>query len=258
MEKMNKKIGIVGSGKMGMQLGILMGINEYTVLIYSRNAENAKEKFIRDYIEKFEESKFKSLLQSITFTQKLTDLDQSQLIIECIKEDIVAKREVIKDLLSKTDSLIASCTSSFKLRDLTQNLSSNGRVNIIHFSNPVSVMKLAEVVYSPNISLENIAVIELLFKVINYKIFIVPDISGFVINSIIFQMLHKSVLLHVEESIATNDIDNLMKFGCGFPMGPFEIIKLIGPDTVILIFNNLDFHLSVDAIKFIHSMTISK
>ena len=142
--------------------------------------------------------------------------------------------------------------------NITKNLSSNGRVNIIHFSNPVSAMKLAEVVYSPNISVENIAVIELLFKVINYKIFIVPDISGFVINSIIFQMLHKSVLLHVEESIATNDIDNLMKFGCGFPMGPFEIIKLIGPDTVILIFNNLDFHLSVDAIKFIQSMTLSK
>ena len=258
MKKLNKKIGVVGSGKMGMQLAILMGINEYNVLIYSRNAENAKQKFIRNYIGKFEELKFKSLLQTITFTQELTDLNHSLLIIECTKEDIVVKRQVIEQLLTKTESLIASCTSSFRLQDLTQNFSTNGRVNIIHFSNPVSVMKVAEVVYSPNISMENIAAIELLFQVINYKIFVVPDIIGFVINSIIFQMLYKSILLHVEEDIKLDDIDNLMKYGCGFPMGPFEIIKLVGSDTTISILNNLKFELSESVINFLKSLDSSK
>ena len=116
-------------------------------------------------------------------------------------------------------------------------------------------MKVAEVVYSPKIQLNDIALIESLFQMINYKIFVVPDIHGFVINSIVFQMLHKSILLHVEEFIATNEIDSLMKLGCGFPMGPFEIIKLIGPDTVIHVLNNLNFHLSVEAIKFVNSLT---
>ena len=255
MDKLNYKIGIVGSGKMGMQLGILMGLNEYNVLIFSRNAENARQKFVKDYLGKFEGLKLRILQQNIAFTENIADLNQTQLIIECVKEDLVVKKQVLEKLLIKTESLIASCTSSIRLQDLTQNLSTNGRVNIIHFSNPVSVMKVAEVVYSPKIQLNDIALIESLFQMINYKIFVVPDIKGFVINSIIFQMLHKSILLHIEEFIDMNEIDSLMKLGCGFPMGPFEIIKLIGPDTVIHVLNNLNFHLSVEAIKFVNSLT---
>jgi len=248
------KIGIVGSGRIGLQLAFLMCMHKFEVTLFSRNSDAAKLKFIAKYSQRYSESDFNDLVQTLIFTEDLEALSDTQLIFECVKEDLVIKRKLIRNLLSRTNSLISSCTSSFKLQDLNKGIDIDGRVNIIHFSNPVVAMKAVEVVYSPQISPLNISKIEILFQTIGHRVFQVPDLNGFVINSIMFQMLHKSVLLHVDNLVPINDIDSLMKLGCGFPMGPFEIIKLIGPETALLIFKNLNLYLSLEAIQFLEKL----
>jgi 3-hydroxybutyryl-CoA dehydrogenase len=233
------KIGIVGSGRIGLQLAFLMCMHKFEVTLFSRNSDAAKLKFIAKYSQRYSESDFNDLVQTLIFTEDLEALSDTQLIFECVKEDLVVKRKLIRNLLSRTNSLISSCTSSFKLQDLNKGIDIDGRVNIIHFSNPVVAMKAVEVVY---------------FQTIGHRVFQVPDLNGFVINSIMFQMLHKSVLLHVDNLVPINDIDSLMKLGCGFPMGPFEIIKLIGPETALLIFKNLNLYLSLEAIQFLEKL----
>ena len=110
-------------------------------------------------------------------------------------------------------------------------------------------MKIVEVVYQTNISeIHKNYIIELL-NCIKYKIIEVPDIKGFVINSVLFPMLYSAIRINLDYSMSKSSINDLMKTGCGFPMGPFEIIDLVGLDTVIRVLKNLNFTVDKDFIE---------
>ena len=229
---------------MGIQLARLFSNNKYKVIFLSRSVKNVETKYTTKYFESGKKNY--NFSKNIKYSESILDLKECHIIFECLIEDLEIKREYIDKILKNTNGLIASCTSTLTLQVISDGFLGKERINIIHFSNPVSAMKIVEVVYQSNISeIHKNYIIELLNS-IKYKIIEVPDIKGFVINSILFSLLYSAIRLNLDYSISKSSINSLMKTGCGFPMGPFEIIELIGLDTVIRVLKNLDFYIDED------------
>jgi 3-hydroxybutyryl-CoA dehydrogenase len=241
MNSKMKKTGIAGAGTMGIQLTALLLSQGFEVVLLSRNPLFASETLNRFLFKRYGKSNPEIDLSGLTITSDIKLLSETQIIIECIKEDLNLKKSLIRDLLEiNQTAIVGSCTSSLTLKELTDDISDQGRVQIIHFSNPVAKMKAIELVISDNASARVIKDIKIFFTQLQHKVIEVPDVPGFVINTIIFAMLDKANFLVREHGISKENVDLLMKTGCGLPMGPFEIERLIGIQTVELIQSNLD------------------
>jgi 3-hydroxybutyryl-CoA dehydrogenase len=236
-----KKTGIAGAGTMGIQLTALLLSQGFEVVLLSRNPLFATETLNKFLFKRYGKTDPEFDLSRLTITSDIKLLSETQIIIECIKEDLNLKRSLIRDLLEINQTVIVgSCTSSLTLKELTNDIPDHGRVQIIHFSNPVAKMKAIELVISDNASVRVKKDIKIFFSRLQHKVIEVPDVPGFVINTIIFAMLDKANLLVREHGISRENVDELIKTGCGLPMGPFEIEKLIGIETVELIQSNLN------------------
>ena len=248
----NNTIGILGSGKMGNQLARLFSNKSYKVIVLTRDIKSLRQK---NDIESEGDNGNKGMPRSfnIEYTESVSDLKICRIILECLTEDLEVKRKKIDQILKITDALVGSCTSTFTLQEISNGFSDKNRINIIHFSNPVSVMKIVEVVFQPNISDFDKKVIVELLNDIEYRIIEVPDVKGFVINSILFPMLYSAIRLNLDYKISKSEINDLMKIGCGFPMGPFEIIELVGLDTVMRVLKNLGFDIDANCINMLYS-----
>lgn len=232
------KIGIIGSGTMGFQLTKLFLKNNYQVVLVTRNVDLANQRFTKYFLENSNYSSKNLYLTNLTLSVKDCDF-----IFECIVENLQVKRELFTKLLRNTDGVVASCTSTFTLKEISKDMQFTEKLNVIHFSNPVSTMKIVEIVYSPLISLKNRNLIQDMLEKIEYKAIEVPDISGFIINSLLFPLVYNAIKIHYEHGVTKSNIDILMRSGCGFPMGPFEIIDLVGVKTVVNVLRNLGYKL---------------
>ena len=236
-----KTIGVAGGGTMGIQLSIFLLSRSFEVVLFSRNPAIAKQSLDKFLKERYRKMDSEINLGHITITSDMRLLSKSQIVLECIKEDLNLKRNFLRNIIEMNESLIVgSCTSSLTLKELTKGIQDGGRIQIIHFSNPVAKMKVIEVVISDKASKEIIKNIQEFLSQLPHKAIEVPDIPGFVINSIIFAMIVKANLLVSEYGVTKQSVDDLIKIGCGLPMGPFEIEELIGEETVKLILQNLD------------------
>jgi 3-hydroxybutyryl-CoA dehydrogenase len=233
-------VGVAGSGTMGTQLVAYFLSRSLRVTLFTRNPTRAKA-LLNDFLnERYPKLLDVSNTDQLTVSSDLNVLCETQIIIETIKEDLVLKRDFIKRIVEKDPSvIIGSCTSSLTLKQITNGLKNSSKVQVIHFSNPVAKMKVIELVSSRNASEETRARLNNFFSKLEHVVIEVPDIPGYVINSIIFAVFEKANFLVKEYGISRGDIDVLMKVGCGFPMGPFEIEQLIGTQTVELIRKNL-------------------
>jgi 3-hydroxybutyryl-CoA dehydrogenase len=234
---------------MGIQLSKLFSSRNYKVIFLTRNAKNLETIYTNRYGNSESAEKNYNFSTNIKYSESFIDLKECSIIFECLVEDIDIKKEYIDQILKNTNGLIASCTSTFTLQEISDGFLGKERINIIHFSNPVSAMKIVEVVYPTNISQNNKHYIKELLASIEYKIIEVPDIKGFVINSILFPLLYSAIRINFDYGVSKKSINDLMKIGCGFPMGPFEIIELVGLDTVLRVLKNLDFYVDEDFIK---------
>jgi len=181
----------------------------------------------------------------IEFTHSISELAACKIVFECLPEIFDLKINYINNISKTFFGPIASCTSTISLGKMKNHLVNADKVNVVHFSNPISSTKIAEVVFAENIDKNEKTLIANLLAKLSVDYVEVPDIDGFVINSLLFPLLYKSIQIHIDFAISKFDIDSLMKKGCKFPMGPFEIIDLVGVDTVLAVFKNLN--LEVDS-----------
>ena len=233
------KVGIIGLGTMGLQLTKLFLKKKYQVFVVTRDIDKTKQK-LTEYFSK--NSDF--VVQDVVLSDSILSLKDCDFIFECIVENLQVKKELFSLVLGNSRGVLASCTSTFTLEALSKDLEFKEKLNVIHFSNPVSAMNVVEIVYSPSISMENRDLIKDLLAKIEYIGIEVPDIPGFVINSLLFPLIYNAIQIHCEHGITKSNIDMLMKNGCGFPMGPFEIIDLVGVNTTVNVLRNLGYELS--------------
>ena len=243
------RVGIVGSGIMGAGIAEVAAAAGYEVVLRSRSKESAdgmlaglaaslgkqveKEKRTRDEAD--------GIAARVSATTHLGDLVDLDLVIESVVEDLSVKKALFAELdsICKPGAILATNTSTLPVVEMAMATGRPDLVCGIHFFNPAPVMTLVEVV-RPVTALDTTMQAALEFITVCGKDPVeVKDQAGFVVNALLFPYLNNAVRL-LEQGVASKEgIDAAMKGGCGFPMGPFALLDLVGLDTSVAILDAL-------------------
>jgi 3-hydroxybutyryl-CoA dehydrogenase len=170
----------------------------------------------------------------LSFTTKVADLADCDLVIEAIVEELEAKNDLFGELdgLCGEQTIFASNTSSLTITDMAAATDRMDRFVGLHFFNPVPVMKLVEVVRTIATSDETFDRAFAFSKALGKVPIAAKDNSGFVVNLLLVPYMLDAIR-HLERGVATiADIDTGMALGCGYPMGPFLLCDFVGIDTL--------------------------
>jgi len=242
-------IGVVGSGIMGSGVAEVAASTGALVIVRSRSSASVDamlstlEQSLAKQVEKGKRSveEADAIRQRVSVTTELDELAHCDLVIETVVEDLDVKKELFRalDTVVAPTTIVATCTSTLAVIDLAMEMSHPERVCGVHFFNPVPAMSLVEVVRPLSASDETIASVTEFVLACNKEPIEVKDQAGFIVNALLFPYLNNAVRL-LEGGVATKEgIDAAMKGGCGFPMGPFALLDLVGLDTSVAILDAL-------------------
>ncbi len=240
------KVAIFGAGTMGSGIAQVFAANGHTALMYASSVASAqkhKDKLAASLAKrvakgKMTEEAVNALLANILIEEKEAAKD-ADLIIECVKEDMGTKRELLLELdgMCKESAIFASNTSSKSITEMGAGL--KHPVIGMHFFNPVPSMKLVEIIRGANTKQETFDFIYNLTKEIGKDPVEVAEAPGFVVNKVLIPMINEAIGL-VETGVASvEDIDKAMQLGANHPMGPLALGDFIGLDVCLAIMETL-------------------
>jgi 3-hydroxybutyryl-CoA dehydrogenase len=244
-----KRVGIVGSGIMGSGITECAAKNGYEVVLRSRKQETADatlaglEKSLAKQVDKGKlgDDERVQTLERVSATSDLGELANCDLVIESIVEDLAAKKHLFNELdrICPDNTIIATNTSTLPVIELAMETGRPDKVCGIHFFNPAPMMSLVEIVRPLTASDETIAEARAFAEACGKNPVEVKDQAGFIVNALLFPYLNNAVRL-LEQGVASKqDIDEAMKGGCNFPMGPLALLDLVGLDTSLAILDAL-------------------
>jgi 3-hydroxybutyryl-CoA dehydrogenase len=244
-----KRVGIVGSGIMGTGITECAAKNGFEVVVRSRRQETADsvvtslEKSLTKQVDKgkLSEEDRTATLSRVSATSDLSELSECDLVIESIVEDLTAKKHLFNELdrICPDSTILATNTSTLPVIELAMETGRPEKVCGVHFFNPAAVMTLVEIVRPLTAADETIAECRAFAEACGKEPVEVKDQAGFIVNALLFPYLNNAVRL-LESGVASReDIDVAMKGGCGFPMGPFALLDLVGLDTSLAILDAL-------------------
>ena len=243
-----KKVGVLGCGLMGSGIAQVSAVAGYDVTVLEQEQKFLDkgfagiEKSLTKLAEKPEKSgitpeKAQESRARIKGTTSPQDLIHCDIIIEAIIENVEKKKEMFAtlDAIVKKEAIFASNTSSISITEVAAATKRAERFVGLHFFNPVPLMKLVEVVRTIATS---DAAFEAAYK-FGESLGKVPvrtsDKTGFIVNRLLVPYLLDAVRAYEEGVGSIPDIDNAMKLGCGYPMGPFTLLDFVGLDTTYYI-----------------------
>ncbi|NNN00889.1 MAG: 3-hydroxybutyryl-CoA dehydrogenase [Acidimicrobiaceae bacterium] len=243
------KVGVLGSGIMGSGIAEVVAGAGASVVVRSRSQATADamlaalEKSLAKQVEREKRtaSDADALRARVSATTRLADLADCDLVIESVVEDLDVKRALFNELnhVVNPSAILATNTSTLSVIELAMETSRPERVCGIHFFNPAPAMSLVEVVRPLCASDETMAAVTEFVLACGKEPVPVKDQAGFVVNALLFPYLNNAVRL-LEMGVATKEgIDTAMRGGCGFPMGPFALLDLVGLDTSLAILEAL-------------------
>lgn len=238
-------VGVVGSGTMATGIIEVFAKAGFAVTFVARSSDKVEKVHasIARSLEKalqrgkITEDSAEATRDRVTGTTQLEDLSSVDLVVEAIAEDLDIKTALFENLdeICKDGAVLATTTSSLPVVDLAAVTSRPGDVVGLHFFNPAPVMKLVEVVdtvaTSPDVIATAMDVVERIGKV-GVRC---GDRAGFIVNALLFPYLNDSIKMAEGNYASTEDIDTAMKLGCGYPMGPFELLDVVGLDVSLAI-----------------------
>ncbi|HMK63553.1 MAG TPA: 3-hydroxybutyryl-CoA dehydrogenase [Acidimicrobiales bacterium] len=244
-----KRVGIVGSGIMGSGIAETAATHDFEVVLRSRSQSTADgmlagmEKSLNRQVEKdkISSADAEAAMARVTATSDLGELAGCDLVIESVVEDLGVKQHLFNELdrICGEHTILATNTSTLPVVEMAMVTGRPAQVCGIHFFNPAPVMSLVELVRSLTTSDETLASARAFAQSCGKEPVEVKDQAGFVVNALLFPYLNNAVRL-LEQQVATmEDIDLSMKGGCGFPMGPFALLDLVGLDTSLAILDAL-------------------
>ena len=179
-----------------------------------------------------------ALMANVLVEEKSAAAD-ADLIIECVKEDMVTKKELLGELdaMCKEGAIFASNTSSLSITEMALGL--KHPVIGMHFFNPVPNMKLVEIIRGANTAQETFDFIWNLSKEIGKEPVEVAEAPGFVVNKILIPMINEAADLLYTGVASAEGIDTAMKLGANHPMGPLALGDLVGLDVCQAIMDTL-------------------
>ena len=240
------KVAVFGAGTMGSGIAQVFAAKGHTALMYASSVASAqkhKDKLAASLQKRVEKGKMTqeavdALLANILVEEKSACAD-ADLIIECVKEDMATKKELLNelDVLCKPEAIFASNTSSLSITEMGHGL--KHPVIGMHFFNPVPSMKLVEIIRGANTTQETFDTIYKLSQDIGKDPVEVAEAPGFVVNKILIPYCNEGVCVLQEGVASAEDIDIAMQLGCNHPMGPLHLGDLIGWDIVLNIMDVL-------------------
>ena len=244
-----KRIGIVGSGIMGSGIAEVAAKAGLEVILRSRKQETADamiaglEKSLAKQVErgKLTEEDRDATVARVSATSDLHELKDCDLVLESIVEDLGPKKELFNELdrICKDSTILATNTSTLPVIEMAMETGRPDKVCGVHFFNPAPMMALVEIVKPLTASDETISAVHDFVGACGKSAVEVIDQAGFIVNNLLFPYLNNAVRMF-ENGVATKEgIDEAMKGGCNFPMGPFALLDLVGLDTSLSILEAL-------------------
>ncbi|MGZ4613012.1 MAG: 3-hydroxyacyl-CoA dehydrogenase family protein, partial [Kineosporiaceae bacterium] len=242
-------VGVVGSGTMATGIAEVFAKAGYDVLLVARSPEKVaavRERIGRSLEKAVQRGKLTAddrdaALEKFHGTARLEDLADADLVVEAVVEELGVKTALFENLdeICKPSAVLATTTSSLPVIECAAATHRPSDVVGLHFFNPAPVMRLVEVVdtvaTAPDVVATAVAVTERLGK----HAVRCADRAGFIVNALLFPYLHDAVRMLSGNYASADDIDTAMKAGCGYPMGPFELLDVVGLDVGLAIQRSL-------------------
>ena len=231
------KVGVVGLGAMGSgiaQLCVEAGLDTVGREVTSDLGEKARDRIGHFLTRKVEKGKLESFdLALLTTTTELADLADCDVVIEAIVEELQPKRELFAELegICRADAVFATNTSALSVTEIAAGTSSPERVVGMHFFNPAPLMPLVEIVRAELTSDAAFDTTFALGETLGKHPIRCHDTPGFVVNRVLIPLLNDCVRVLDEARVSVEDLDAGMKHGAGWPMGPCELLDLVGIDV---------------------------
>lgn len=242
------KVGVVGGGTMGTGIAQAFASAEgYKVVMCSVREESAGrgQKKIESSLAalvskgKIEQSQMDATLGRLS-SGKLEDLADCDLVVEAVREEMPAKKELFLKLqkICRPDAIFASNTSSLSLTEMSNGL--DRAVVGMHFFNPAPIMKLVEVIAGIQTTDETVAKITTVATEIGKTPVQVKEGAGFVVNRLLIPMINEAIGVCADGLASVEDVDTAMKLGAGHPMGPLALADMVGLDICLAIMEVLE------------------
>jgi len=244
-----QKVGVLGCGLMGSGIAQVAAQAGYDVTVLEAEQKALDKGFagIDSSLAKFVErgpekggitaAQRDQIRARLKGTQKREDLAQCDIVIEAIIENIDEKKKMYSalDAIVKPAAIFATNTSSISVTELMTATRRVDRFIGLHFFNPVPLMKLVEVVRTIATSDEAMETAVEFGKKLGKVPVRTSDKTGFIVNRLLVPYLLDAIRAYEEGVGSIPDIDNAMKLGCGYPMGPFTLLDFVGLDTTYYI-----------------------
>ena len=239
-----KRVGVLGCGLMGSGIAQVAATAGFDVTVLE-----VEQKFLDKGFKGIEKSLAKlaekgTLKESpeavrarLRGTTKQEDLTDRDIVIEAVIENLAEKKKMYSalDAIVKKDAIFASNTSSISITEMMTATKRPERFIGLHFFNPVPLMKLVEVVRTIATSDDAYECAYEFSKKLGKVPVRTSDKTGFIVNRLLVPYLLDAIRAYEEGVGSIEDIDNAMKLGCGYPMGPFTLLDFVGLDTTYYI-----------------------
>jgi 3-hydroxybutyryl-CoA dehydrogenase len=237
-----ERVAVLGAGTMGHGIAHAAMVGGYETTLFDASAEAlARAKSSIDSIlaksvelDRITDSEARVIKDRLrTFDHLAQAVAHADLVIEAVPEQMELKLRLLRDVEKHAPAraIIGSNTSALSLTELAAALTHPARLAGMHFFNPVHKMKLVEVVRALDSAPETLQAIEEVARRMGKETVLVRESPGFV-TSRINAMIGNEAFYMLQEGVASaRDIDKALKLGLNHPMGPFELVDLVGLDT---------------------------
>jgi len=238
-------VGVVGSGTMATGIVEVLAKGGFDVTLVARSEsslskaldaiDNSLEKALQR--GKIEEVARDAIRSRITGTTSLDELARVDLVVEAVVEELNVKAALFENLdeICRPGAVLATTTSSLPVVDLAAVTKRPQDVVGLHFFNPAPVMRLVEVVSTVSTAPDTLATAVDVAQRAGKHAVVCGDRAGFIVNALLFPYLNDAVRMLEANYATVDDIDLAMKKGCGYPMGPFELLDVVGLDVSLAI-----------------------
>ncbi len=240
-----QKVGVVGSGTMAAGIVEVFARSGYEVISVTRGSDRTST--LRERLTgslqkavvrgKLAEADRDAASARVTWSSMLDELADADLVVEAVAEDLAVKKAFFASLdeICKPGVVLATTTSSLPVIECAAATVRPADILGLHFFNPAPVMSLVEVVRTIRTSPEALATARAVCERLGKTAVVCGDRAGFVVNALLFPYLNDAVRMLEASYSNADDIDNAMKLGCGYPMGPFELLDVVGLDVSLAI-----------------------
>ena len=240
-----RKVGVVGSGTMATGIVEVLAKAGYDVLYVTRGEEKVAR--VRADLErsldkavlrgKLEQADRDAALGRVTGSPRLDDLADRDLVVEAVVEELSVKQALFSTLdeICQPGTVLATTTSSLPVVELAAATTRPADVVGLHFFNPAPVMTLVEVVRTVSTADDVVATARRVCEQAGKHAVECGDRAGFIVNALLFPYLNDAVKMLQAHYASVEDIDAAMIVGCGYPLGPFDLLDVVGLDVAYAI-----------------------